>query len=237
MLLEIKNLRVNYGKAEALKGISMGVESGAIVALLGANGAGKSTTLRTISGLKKLTSGEIWYQGERIDGLPAHEIVRRGIAHIPEGRLVFATLTVKENLEMGAYLIKDKQEREERLVRIFDYFPILKERQAQPAISLSGGEQQMLAVGRGLMGNPRIMLLDEPSQGLSPIMVNAVRDIIKNLLGQHGLTLLLVEQNFRLTLKLATRHYLMGSKGKIERMATTEELMANEEIIKKHLAV
>lgn len=208
MLLEVKKLRVHYGKAEALKGISMGVESEAIVALVGANGAGKSTVLRAISGLKKLTSGGIWYKGERIDGLPAHEIVRRGVTHIPEGRMVFAPLTVKENLEMGGYLIKDKQELARRLERIFDYFPVLKERQRQPAISLSGGEQQMLATGRALMSSPKLLLMDEPSMGLSPIMVKEIGRIIQDI-NREGVSIILVEQNARMALRLAIYAYIL----------------------------
>jgi branched-chain amino acid transport system ATP-binding protein len=208
MLLEVKDLKVHYGKAEALKGISLSVESGTVVALLGANGAGKTTTLRTISGLKRLTSGEIYYQGQRIDELPAHEIVRRGIAHIPEGRMVFASFTVKENLEMGAYLIKDRKELARNLGRIFDHFPILKERQKQPAMSLSGGEQQMLATGRALMSNPKLVLMDEPSMGLSPKMVQEVGKIIRDI-NSEGVTIILVEQNARMALRLASYAYIL----------------------------
>lgn len=225
-LLDIKNVRVHYGKAEALKGISLEVAAGAIVALLGANGAGKSTTLRAISGLKRLTSGEIWYQGERIHGLPAHEIVRRGVAHIPEGRMVLTTLTVKENLEMGAYLVQDGRELAGSLERIFDYFPVLKERQKQPAISLSGGEQQMLATGRALMSRPKLLLMDEPSMGLSPIMVQEIRRIIREI-NSEGVPIILVEQNARMALKLAHYAYVLevGSlsmQGEAQKMAHDE---------------
>lgn len=229
-LLEIKDLRVHYGKAEALKGISMKVEPGAVVALLGANGAGKSTTLRTISGLKKLTSGEIWYRKERIHDLPAHEIVRRGIAHIPEGRMVFATLTVRENLEMGAYLIKGKQELAGGVKRVFDYFPVLKERQNQPAVSLSGGEQQMLATGRALMSSPKLLLMDEPSMGLSPLLVQQVGRIIRDLNGE-GMTIILLEQNARMALRLAHYAYVL-EVGHIA-MQGEGKKMANDEYVKR----
>ncbi len=229
-LLEIKDLRVHYGKAEALKSISMNVEPGAVVALLGANGAGKSTTLRTISGLKKLTSGEIWYRRERIHDLPAHEIVRRGIAHIPEGRMVFATLTVRENLEMGAYLIKGKRELAGGVKRVFDYFPVLKERQKQPAVSLSGGEQQMLATGRALMSSPNLLLMDEPSMGLSPLLVQQVGRIIRDLNGE-GMTIILLEQNARMALRLAHYAYVL-EVGNIA-MQGEGKKMANDEYVKR----
>ena len=208
MLLEIKQLRVHYGKAEALKGISLNVESGAIVALLGANGAGKSTALKSVSGLKKPTSGEIWYMGERIDEQPAHEILRRGIAHVPEGRLVFATLTVRENLAMGGYLIRERKELNRNLDRVFDYFPLLKERQQQLALTLSGGEQQMLAMGRALMSRPRLVLMDEPSMGLSPKMVQHIGKIIRTV-NAEGTTIMLVEQNARMALRLAHYAYVL----------------------------
>jgi branched-chain amino acid transport system ATP-binding protein len=208
MLLEVKDLKVHYGKAEALKGISLCAEPGNVVALLGANGAGKTTTLRTISGLKRPTSGEIYYQGQKIDTMSAYEIVRRGISHIPEGRMVFTSFTVKENLEIGAYLVNDKRELARNLERVFEYFPVLKERQKQPAMSLSGGEQQMLATGRALMSNPKLVLMDEPSMGLSPLMVEEVGKIIRDI-NSEGVTIILVEQNARMALQLASYAYIL----------------------------
>src|SRR4030042_550800 len=171
MLLEIKDLRVHYGKAEALKGISLTVNDGEVVALIGANGAGKTTTLRTISGLKIPTSGEIWFKGRRIDKVPAHERTRIGIAHIPEGRKIFSALTVQKNIEIGAYVRRDKREIFHDIEKMYKAFPILKERRGQVAGTLSGGEQQMLTTARGLMSMPRLLLLDETSLGLSPLLV------------------------------------------------------------------
>jgi len=234
-IIELEEIQTYYGRSHILQGLSLFVEKGEAVSILGRNGVGKTTTLRSIMGLTPPRGGHVKIEGEEVTGWPAHKIAGRGIAYVPAERDIFPGLSVEENLKLAEKALPGGEGW--TFERVYEYFPALLERRKQDGSTLSGGEQQMLAVGRGLMGNPRIMLLDEPSQGLSPIMVNAVRDIIKNLLRQHGLTLLLVEQNFRLTLKLATRHYLMGSKGKIERMATTEELMANEEIIKKHLAV
>ena len=228
-VLEIKDLRVHYGKAEALKGISMHAENATIVALLGANGAGKSTTLRAISGLKKITSGEIWYQSGRIDGVSSHEIVRQGIAHIPEGRLVFTTLTVRENLEMGGYLVSDRRELLKNLERIFDYFPVLKERQKQPAISLSGGEQQMLATGRALMSQPKLLLMDEPSMGLSPILVQQGGKMIRDI-NAEGMTIILLEQNARMALRLADQAYVL-EVGRISMQGEAKKL-ANDEFVR-----
>jgi branched-chain amino acid transport system ATP-binding protein len=208
MLLEIKDLRVHYGRAEALKGITIGVAEGSIVTLLGANGAGKTTTLRTVSGLKRLTSGEIWYQDKRIDNLPPHEIVKRGISHVPEGRQLFYSLSAMQNLEMGAFLLKGRGEFKKKLDSIFEHFPALKERIKHQASDLSGGEQQMVAVARALMSNPRVLLMDEPSLGLSPIMVSEVAKIIKEI-NQTGVTIVLVEQNARMALKLANTAYVL----------------------------
>jgi branched-chain amino acid transport system ATP-binding protein len=208
MLLEIKDLRVHYGRAEALKGISIGVEEGSIVTLLGANGAGKTTTLRTVSGLKRPTSGEIWYQEKRIDNLPPHEIVKRGISHVPEGRQLFYSLSAMQNLEMGAFLLKGRGEFKKKLDSICEHFPALKDRIKHQAIDLSGGEQQMVAVARALMSNPRVLLMDEPSLGLSPIMVSEVAKII-NEINQTGVTIVLVEQNARMALKLANTAYVL----------------------------
>jgi branched-chain amino acid transport system ATP-binding protein len=230
MLLEIKGLRVHYGRAEALKGVSINVNEGAIVALIGANGAGKTTTLRTISGLKAPTLGEIWFQGRRIDGMLAHEIVRLGIAHIPEGRQVFAPMTVLENLIMGAYLRKDKYQITRDLETMYDHFPVLKERRGQQAGSLSGGEQQMLAVARALMASPRLLLMDEPSMGLSPILVEEVSNIISNI-NKSGIGIILVEQNARMALGLANRAYILDV-GSITLEGNAQEL-ANDERVKK----
>jgi len=230
MLLEIRDLRVHYGMAEALKGISLSVDEGAIVALIGANGAGKTTTLRTISGLKAPTSGEILFQGRRIDGMPAHEIVKLGIAHIPEGREVFAPMTVLDNLKMGAYLRKDKSQIARDLERMYDHFPVLKARRGQRAGSLSGGEQQMLAVARALMASPRLLLMDEPSSGLSPILVEEVASIISNI-NKIGISIMLVEQNARMALQLANKAYII-EVGSITLEGGAQEL-ANDERVKK----
>lgn len=208
MLLEIKDLWVHYGSAEAVRGVCLGVGEGEIVTLLGANGAGKTTTLRTISGLKKATSGEIWYKGERIDGLPAHERVKQGIAHVPEGRQLFYTLTVQQNLQMGGYLWKNRSESKKRLEELCEHFPNLKERLHHQASDLSGGEQQMVAVARALMARPKVLLMDEPSLGLSPIMVQEVARIVEQI-HQSGVAVVLVEQNARMALKLAQRAYVL----------------------------
>jgi len=233
MLLEIKDLKVHYGKAEALKGISMGIEEGTIVTLIGANGAGKTTTLRTISGAKAPTSGKIWFQGERIDDLPPHEIARRGIAHIPEGRRVLATMTVLENLEMGAYLRKDKSGIARDLENIYEHFPVLKERRRQMAGSLSGGEQQMLATARAMMAGPKLLLMDEPSMGLSPVLVEEVGKMITNI-NQTGVTIMLVEQNARIALRLADRAYVL-EVGNIVLAGEAKELINDEHVKKAYL--
>jgi len=230
MLLEVKDLRVHYGRAEALKGISINIDEGAIVTLIGANGAGKTTTLRTISGLKAPTSGEIWFQGERIDRMPAHHIVKLGIAHIPEGRAVFAPMTVLDNMKMGAYLRKEKRQIARELDIMFEHFPVLRERRGQQAGSLSGGEQQMLAIARGLMASPKLLLMDEPSLGLSPILVKEVSSIIRDI-NQSGISIILVEQNARMALRLAKKAYIL-EVGSIALEGSAEEL-ANDERVKK----
>lgn len=230
MLLEIKDLRVHYERAEALKGISVSVDEEAIVALIGANGAGKTTTLRTISGIKTPTSGEIWFQGKRIDGMPAHHIAKLGITHIPEGRMVFAPMTVLDNLKMGAYLRKDKREIARALDMIYERFPVLKEKRGQRAGSLSGGEQQMLAIARALMASPKLLLMDEPSMGLSPILVEEVGNIIRDI-NQGGVSIILVEQNARMALRLAKKAYIL-EVGNIALEGSAEEL-ANDERVKK----
>ena len=208
MLLEIKDLWIHYGRAEAIKGISMEVEEGSIATLIGANGAGKTTTLRAISGLKRPTSGEIWYQSKRIDSLPPHEIVRRGITHVPEGRQLFYTLSVLQNLEMGGFLLKKRGDFKKNLESLLEHFPALKARIKNPATDLSGGEQQMVAVARALMSNPKVVLMDEPSLGLSPLMVNEVAGIITQI-NKTGVTIVLVEQNARMALRLAKTAYVL----------------------------
>ena len=225
MLLEIKNLWVHYAKAEALKGISLAVDEGEVVALIGANGAGKTTTLRTISGLKIQTSGEIWFKGKNLDKMPAHERTRFGIAHIPEGRRIFSTLTVRKNLEIGAYGVRNKKDAADKLENIYKAFPVLEERSSQLAGTLSGGEQQMLAIGRGLMSKPRLILMDEPSLGLSPLLVREVADIIKNI-SYGGTCILLVEQNAMLALSLASKAYVL-EVGSIVLDGKAQELLHN----------
>jgi len=233
MLLEVKNLRVHYGKAEALKGISIGVEEGAIVTLIGANGAGKTTTLRTISGIKVPTSGEIWFEGKRIDGVPSHDIVRLGIGHIPEGRRLFATMTVLENLEVGSYRRKDRRGIARDLEKIYEHFPVLKERRGQAAGSLSGGEQQMLATARALMTSPKLLLMDEPSLGLSPILVEEVGNIITDI-NRDGVSIILVEQNARMALRLADKAYVL-EVGSIALEGDAKKLASDEHVKKAYL--
>jgi len=208
MLLEISDLRIFYGKAEALRGISLAMDEGQIVTLIGANGAGKTTTLNAISGLLKPTSGQIWFEGKRIDGLPPHQIARSKITLVPEGRRVFGPMTVLENLEMGAFLVRDRSEIERRIQTIYGYFPVLEKRKHQAAGSLSGGEQQMMAIARSLMIKPLLMLMDEPSMGLAPIMVREVARMIRAI-NKTGVSILLVEQNARMALSLASRGYVL----------------------------
>ncbi len=233
MLLEIKNLWVHYGRAEAVKGISMEIPEGSIVTLIGANGAGKTTTLRTVSGLKRATSGEIWYEGKRIDGLQPHEIVRRGIAHVPEGRQLFYTLTVKQNLEMGGYLLRGRSALNKNINSMLEHFPNLKARFNNRASDLSGGEQQMVAVARALMTNPRVLLMDEPSIGLSPIMVNEVAAIITQI-NQLGVTIVLVEQNARMALRLANSAYVL-EVGAIALQGDAKIIAKDEYVAKAYL--
>jgi len=218
MLLEVKDLNVHYGKAQAIKEISIGIEEGKVITLIGANGAGKTTILRTISGLKKPTSGEISFEGRQIVGLSLHEIVKLGIAHVPEGRRVFATMTVLENLQMGAYLRKDKRGIEEDLEKLG---------------SLSGGEQQMLATTRALMTTPKLLLMDEPSMGLSPILVEEVGKIIHDI-NRDGITIILVEQNARMALNIADYCYVL-EVGKISMEGIGEDLVNNEDVRKAYL--
>ncbi|MFB7978613.1 ABC transporter ATP-binding protein [Streptomyces vinaceus] len=225
-ILELAGLHVSYGAIGALRGIDMVVREGEVVALLGANGAGKTTTLRTISGLHVPTSGEVRFCGERVDGVPSHAVVGLGIGHSPEGRRVFADMTVVENLHMGAY--RFKRLRQEDLDRVFALFPRLAERRTQQAGTLSGGEQQMLAMGRALMGRPELLLLDEPSMGLAPLIVAQIFEIIKEINAQ-GTTVLLVEQNAAQALKIADRGYVLET-GRITLHAPAHELLDDPRI-------
>lgn len=235
MLLEIRDLVVSYGKARALKGISLGVEEGEVVALIGANGAGKTTLLRSISALKPIDSGEILFEGGRIDGMRGHELVKKGIAHVPEGRIVFGPLSVTDNLRMGAYLRKDKAEVKRDIERMYEHFPVLKERGGQLAESLSGGEQQMLAVARALMAKPRLLLMDEPSMGLSPLMVEMVAKIVTDI-REAGLSVLLVEQNATMALALSDRAYVL-EVGSIVLEGPADEVSRNDIVKKAYLGV
>jgi len=233
MLLEIKNIRVHYDKVEAVKGISLAAEKGMISTLIGANGAGKTTTLRAVSGLKKVTTGEIWFDGQRIDGVPTHRITGRGIAHVPEGRRLFGLMTVRHNLAAGAYLQKDRKVVEKTMAEVFEHFPRLKERQGQLARTLSGGEQQMLAMGRALMSRPKLILMDEPSMGLSPIMVQEIAKIIRQF-KELGFSVLLIEQNAVLALHLADQAYVLET-GSIALQGSAKELLTNEHVKKAYL--
>jgi branched-chain amino acid transport system ATP-binding protein len=208
-MLTIDNLTVNYGAIRALHDVSLTVEAGSIVTLIGSNGAGKSTTLRTVSGLIKPVSGSISYEGERINGLPAHRIVARGLCQVPEGRMVFANLTVQENLMMGAYLQRDAAAIRSERDYVFSVFPRLQEREKQQAGTLSGGEQQMLAIGRALMSRPKFLMLDEPSLGIAPLLVKSIFAQIVAINRSRGITILLVEQNANLALEIATRGYVL----------------------------
>ncbi len=235
-LLELHNIHTYYGKIHALKGISMTVEQGEIVTLIGSNGAGKSTTLRTISGLLKPRQGQITFKGERIDHLPPHEIVRRGIAQAPEGRRIFPRLTVLENLEMGAFLYNTRSpEYQTDLDRVLTLFPRLRERVSQKGGTLSGGEQQMLAIGRALMTRPQVLLLDEPSMGLAPVLVEQIFEIIQTI-NQQGTTVLLVEQNALQALSIAHRGYVLQS-GSIVLEDSAANLQTNEMVQKAYLGI
>ncbi len=228
-MLELRDLHVNYGAISALHGISLKVEQGQIVTLIGANGAGKSTTLRAISGLVKPRSGIINFEGHEIAGLPPHEIVGRGLAQSPEGRMVFANLTVAENLKMGAYLRHDHANFPKDLDYIFGIFPRLKEREKQIAGTLSGGEQQMLAIGRALMSKPKCLMLDEPSLGIAPILVRTIFDKIVEINKELGLTILLVEQNANLALKISHYGYVLET-GRITLQDSAEALRSNAQV-------
>ncbi len=228
MLLEVKDINVHYQKVQAVTDISIQIDEGQIVTLIGANGAGKSTTLRTISGLKRATSGGVWFDGERIDQLAPEKIVRMGIAHVPEGRQVFPDLSVNENLLSGAYLRKDREGIARDLEEVHEHFPILKERHNQKAKTLSGGEQQMVAIGRALMSNPRLILMDEPSLGLSPVLVQEVAKIIREI-NNKGVPVILVEQNAELALNLASYGYVLET-GRITIEGKAKDLHENEHV-------
>jgi branched-chain amino acid transport system ATP-binding protein len=235
MILSVKNVSVNYGKVAALRGVSFDVERGRIVTLIGANGAGKSTTLKTISGLGPIASGEIYFEGKRIDRLLPQQIVKIGISHVPEGRRLFPSMTVMDNLEMGAFLRNNKRDIKNDLERAFKYFPVLSTRRKQRAGSLSGGEQQMLAIGRSLMAKPTLMLLDEPSIGLSPIMSRTIAKIL-NVINREGVSILLVEQNAKMALKLAHKGYVLET-GRLVLGGTATELLSNEAVKSAYLGV
>ena len=232
-LLEVEDLRVAYGKIEAVKGISFSVEAGQVVSLIGTNGAGKTTTLRTLSGLIKPTSGKITFDGQVLNGIPAHKTVSLGMAHSPEGRHIFPKLTIAENLQLGAFLRKDKDGIEKDIQRAYDLFPILGERRKQAAGTLSGGEQQMLAMGRALMSQPKLLMLDEPSMGLSPIMMKRIMSTVTEL-QQQGTTILLVEQNAQAALKRADFGYVL-EVGKIVLSGSGRDLLVNDEVRKAYL--
>jgi branched-chain amino acid transport system ATP-binding protein len=232
VLLDVKDIHVFYGNIEAVKGMSFHVDRGEIVCLIGANGAGKTTTLRTVSGLLRPGEGAIFYDDQRIDLLPAHEIVGLGVAQSPEGRRIFPRMSVRENLDMGAFTRKDAEQRQD-LERILELFPILKERARQAAGTLSGGEQQMLAIGRALMTKPKLLLLDEPSMGLAPIVVERIFQTIREI-SQQGVTILLVEQNAAQALGLANRGYVIET-GRIVLEDEARALLANERVRKAYL--
>ncbi|MFG6495908.1 ABC transporter ATP-binding protein [Fictibacillus sp. UD] len=233
-ILQLKDVNTFYGGIHALKGISISVEKGEIVTLIGSNGAGKSTTLKTISGQVLPKTGSVIYEGKDISKQPAHITARTGIAHVPEGRRIFPRLTVKENLEMGAFIVKDKKVIKERMEQVFDYFPRLKERLTQKGGTMSGGEQQMLAMGRALMSKPRLLLLDEPSMGLAPVIVEQIFDIISDL-NKEGMTILLVEQNAFQALQIAHRGYVLQT-GEIVMAGQGNELITNESVREAYLA-
>ena len=232
-MLEVKDLEVYYGMIQAIKGISFHVDKGEVIALIGANGAGKTTTLHTVTGLISPKNGHVLFEGKDITKVPAHKIVSMGMAHVPEGRRVFAELSVYENLKMGAYTRKDRSEIEESLANVYKRFPRLEERKNQMAGTLSGGEQQMLAMGRALMSKPKIILMDEPSMGLSPILVNEIFDIIQAV-SESGTTVLLVEQNAKKALSIADRAYVLET-GNIVLEGKAKDLLEDDSIKKAYL--
>ena len=233
-LLEVQDIQVYYGMIQALKGVSFSVNEGEVIALIGANGAGKTTTLHTVTGLLRAKSGHIIYDGQDITKVPPHKIVTMGMAHVPEGRRVFANMTVLQNLKMGAFTRSDKNEIDATIEKVYKRFPRLKERQNQTAGTLSGGEQQMLAMGRALMSQPKIILMDEPSMGLSPIFVNEIFDIIQAV-SESGTTVLLVEQNAKKALSIANKAYVLET-GTIALSGDAKELMNNDRVKKAYLS-
>ncbi len=235
-LLEIKNLEVSYGPASVIKGLSMEVQEGAIVAILGANGAGKSTILRAASGLIAPAKGKIFFGGREIKGMEPEEIVRIGISHAPEGREIFPELSVYKNLIMGAFIRNDSDKIKEDIGMVYDYFPILKERKNQLAYTLSGGEQQMLVIGRALMSSPALLLLDEPSLGLAPLLVKGIFEIVKRINKENNTSILLVEQNARMALTIAGHGYILES-GRIVMDDSTEKLRANADVQEFYLGI
>ncbi len=234
LMLELNNIHTYYGHIQALKGISLTVNEGEIVALIGGNGAGKTTSLRTISGMMKPKSGSLSYLGQNIAGVPSHEIMQRGMSHVPEGRRIFPQLTVRENLEVGAYTVNDRKVIEERVQEGFAFFPRLKERETQLGGTMSGGEQQMLAIARALMVAPKLLLLDEPSMGLSPLFVEAIFDIIEKLNKERGTTILLVEQNANMALAIADRAYVLQT-GEIKLSGKASDIAQDESVRKAYL--
>lgn len=233
MMLQVEKLVVNYGVINAVKGVSFNINQGEIVSLIGANGAGKTTILKTISGLLKPKSVKIVYENQEIQRQKAPKVVAEGISQVPEGRHIFPGLSVMENLQMGAFLIKDRQKVKQSFDEVFERFPILKQRKNQDAATLSGGEQQMLAMGRALMARPKLILLDEPSMGLAPIFIDEIFDIIKEI-NNHGTTVLLIEQNAKKALSISDRGYVL-STGNVQLTGSGEELLANEEVQKAYL--
>ncbi|HWX12172.1 MAG TPA: ABC transporter ATP-binding protein [Trinickia sp.] len=227
-MLKIKGLQVNYGGIQAVKGVDLEVGPGELVTLIGANGAGKTTTMKAITGLKPYSAGDIEYQGESIKGTPAHELLKRGLAMVPEGRGIFARMSIIENMQMGAYLRTDNDGVNSDVERMFGYFPRLKERAKQLAGTLSGGEQQMLAMARALISKPKLLLLDEPSMGLSPIMVEKIFEVVRDI-SKEGLTVLLVEQNARLALQAANRGYVMDS-GSITMSGNAKDMLDDPKV-------
>jgi branched-chain amino acid transport system ATP-binding protein len=232
-LLEVKNIHVYYGNIHALKDLSLNVDKGEIVTLIGANGAGKSTTLKTLSGLLKPRSGSVLLEGDELTRYPAHQIVTKGMIHVPEGRRVFGRLTVQENLEMGAFTVRNEHLNKTNLTKVFDLFPRLKERRKQLGGTLSGGEQQMLAMGRALMSNPKVLFLDEPSMGLAPVLVDSIFENVRQM-HAAGVTILLVEQNARIALQVASRGYVLQT-GSIVLADTAANLQSNEMVRKVYM--
>ena len=235
MLLEMKNIAVNYGKINAIRNISVAVPEGKIVTIIGGNGAGKTTTLRAMSGMLPITAGEITFEGKRIDHLPAHKVVANGIAHVPEGRRIFPDMTVEENLRTGAFLRKDKDAVEDDLEDVFTRFPRLRERRTQMAKTMSGGEQQMLAIGRALMSKPRLLLMDEPSMGLAPVIVEEIAQIVEEI-NANGLSVVMVEQNAELALELADYAYVLET-GNAAMEGPADELHGNEHVRAAYLGL